>query len=97
MEMERSLEIRSVDLRLLCRHATEQQQTSKPNLMNAVHMYSKCVSACLYFCVCANLSGCAFESVSTCVCVCVSGWRDGAAREERKEGWRWSRWTRGDQ
>lgn len=86
MEMERSLEIRSVDLRLLCRHATEQQQTSKPNLMNAVHMYSKCVSACLYFCVCANLSGCAFESVSTCVCVCVCVWmerRSGERGEER--------------
>lgn len=77
------MEIRSVDLRLLCRDATGQQQTSEPNLMNAAHMYSKCVSSCLYFCVCASVSGCAFVSVSTCVYVCV--WMEGWSGERGEE------------
>ena len=89
---------------LTCVYFAETPQRSSkhlnPNLMNAAHMYSKCVSACLCVFLWAGLL--LWECLPACVCVCVCARLDGEMerareREERKEGWRWSRWTRGDQ
>lgn len=80
---------------------TPQRSSSKhlnPNLMNAAHMYSKCVSACLCFFFVSRFCFCESVCLHVCVCACLDGETERAReREERKEGWRWSRWTRGDQ
>lgn len=66
---------------------TPQRSSSKhlnPNLMNAAHMYSKCVSACLCFFFVSRFCFC--ESVCLHVCVCVHVWmerRSGRERERR--------------
>lgn len=77
------MEICSVDLRLLCRDATGQQQTSKTNRMNAAHMYSTCAYL-RAFCVCASVSGCAFVSVS--ICMYLDGEMERRERRGKRDG-----------
>lgn len=74
---------------LTCVYFAETPQRSSkhlnPNLMNAAHMYSKCVSACLCFFFVSRFCFCESVCLHVCVCVCTSGWRDGAGARERGE------------
>lgn len=73
------MEICSADLRLLCRGATGQQQTSKHNLMygTSVSMY-----ALIFSCMCIWR---AFVSVSICMCG-KGGEERGMEMEQMDEG-----------